>query len=285
MKTAVGLVGLPNAGKSTLFKLLTGQEVNIAKYPFCTINPNVGVSLVPDERLDKLQELEKKENKINAVIEFIDIAGLVKNAHKGEGLGNQFLGHIREVDVIIIVLRNFWDESVSHLEGEIDPERDLKIILEELRKKDEESKEKVNLLSTKPKIYLINGHYHKIDPTNTVFSDNVIKFDILSEDDENKLQKVHQIIKLAYQALNLITFFTIGKNEVRAWAVKRGCTAPEAGKLIHSDFQEHFIKVEVINWEQLIAAGNWHQAKRKGWVRLEGKEYQIQDGDVVLYKI
>lgn len=281
-KLSVGIVGLPNVGKSTLFKLLTKQEVNIANYPFCTIDPNVGVVTVPDERLDKLAAMSKSEKKIPAVVEFYDIAGLVKGANKGEGLGNQFLAHIREVSIIVEVLRAFKNEEIIHVERGVDPLRDLEIIDTELKLKDLESKEKENLLAAKKKIYLINGEESDVGEAlkqriaqegSTYIAVNLANSPDLSG-----------LIIRTYEVLNLISFFTTGEKETRAWTIVRGAKAPQAAGVIHTDFEQKFIRAEVVNWQKLLEAGSWQNARAKGWIRLEGKDYAVADGDVIVVR-
>lgn len=335
MKLSIGIVGLPNVGKSTLFKILTKQEVNIANYPFATIDPNVGVVAVPDERLHKLAELSKSRKIVPAAVEFYDIAGLVKGAHQGEGLGNQFLSHIREVSAVLQVIRCFKGRDIVHIEGEVDPLRDFETVKTELALKDLETverrlakaesearsgdKEKIqlrdslkeikqeldnnrflsrdfligankrmvivkelNLLTAKPQLYLLNGRAEDV-PSELVTkikkagADYII-VDLLSA------EGVPELIKKAYEILNLISFFTTGEDETRAWTVEKGTYAPQAAGVIHSDFEKKFIRAEVINWEKLIEAGGWNRAKEKGWLRLEGKDYAVQDGDVMIIR-
>ena len=340
MKLSIGIVGLPNVGKSTLFKILTKQEVNIANYPFATIDPNVGVVAVPDERLEKLAKLSDSKKIVPAIVEFYDIAGLVKGANKGEGLGNQFLSHIREVNAIVEVVRVFENNEIIHVEEKIDPLRDLEIINTELILKDLETVEKrlsklegearsgdkqkikdlevikkikdgldknilvinlresppadmqdilsqpilkeLNLLTSKPQIYLLNGNESDVSDElrNKIKSLNAdyLVVNLTSSDNINKL------IKKAYEILGLISFFTTGEDETRAWTVKIGSKAPEAAGAIHSDFEKKFIRAEVINWQKLLEAGAWNSAKQKGWLRLEGKEYDVQDGDVIVVR-
>ena len=335
MKLSIGIVGLPNVGKSTLFKAITKIEVNIANYPFATIDPNVGVVPVPDERLDKLAELTKSAKKIPAVVEFYDIAGLVRGAYKGEGLGNQFLSHIREVNAIIMVLRCFGGSEIIHVENTVDPLRDLDIINTELAMKDLETIDKVlkkveseaktgspqakkeaqkdleilksakealgrggslweindsgilqntriqelNLLTAKKQIYLLNGRPEDapaalLEKIKASGADYIIAN--LSAD-----MDLSPLIKKAYAVLDLISFFTTGEDETRAWTIKRGIKAPQAAGVIHTDFEKKFIRAEVINWQKLLEVGSWSAAKQKGLLRLEGKDYIVQDGDVM----
>ncbi len=346
MKLSIGIVGLPNVGKSTLFKILTKQEVNIANYPFATIDPNVGVVPVPDERLEKLTKLSNSKKTIPAVVEFYDIAGLVKGANKGEGLGNQFLSHIREVNAIVQIIRCFRQSDIVHVEGEINPLRDFEIIRTELALKDLETVEKrlnkaeadartgkkefieiyeilkkikndigegnlsnetislirtnkeynvlikeLNLLSVKPQLFLLNGNIEDVS------GDLKRKIKELGADyiiaDLSAIKEIPELIQKAYQILDLISFLTTGEDETRAWTIPKGAKAPEAAGAIHTDFQKNFIRAEVINWEKLMSAGNtstglgqspWAIAKQKGWLRLEGKDYVVQDGDVIVIR-
>lgn len=348
---SVGIVGLPNAGKSTLFKALTRKQVDIAEYSFCTKSPNVGVVEVPDERLKKIAEVVKPQKITPAVIEFVDIAGLIRNAHKGEGLGNQFLSFIREVDIIVHLVRAFENKDVIHPENSLDPLRDVEIINTELALKDLETTEKVleklkkeaksgnkesaekvvtltkvkvflekksskdrlklepeeeiffkkelPLLSLKPVIYVLNINEGQstskrlsLEPLvklNAKLEAEIAEF----EPEEAKeyrqglaLAGLDGLIKNCYNALNLISFYTItGGKEARAWPFKKGAKVPEAGGVVHSDFEEKFIRAEVINWHVLIRVGSWAQAREKGALKTEGKDYIVQDGDVIEFKI
>lgn len=257
MSLSIGIVGLPNVGKSTLFKALTKKQVDIANFPFTTIEPNVAIVPVPDKNLEKLTEIFRPDKITPATIEFIDIAGLVKDAHLGKGLGNKFLAKIRETDILVEVVRNFTDETVAHIEETIDPQRDIKIIEEELKEAD------IN----KPTVYLFN-------------SDNRI-FMI-----EEKPVSIDEIIGFCYHTLDLITFYTIkGGKETRATKIKRDTNILEAAEKIHSDFREKFIKAEVVGVDELIKVGGWQKAREKGLVRTEGKEYIVKDGNVIEFRI
>lgn len=299
----IGIVGLPNVGKSTLFKLLTKVEVDIANYPFCTINPNIGCVKVPDNRLQKLASFSNSEKIIPTAIEFVDIAGLVKGAHQGAGLGNQFLSHIREVDAILHLVRSFKDENISHVDGSVDAKRDKETINLELIYADLATIEK-RLHSVEKEVKSGSGEAEK---TKEVLNKIKKGFDqekfvrdldlnekelelikelnlltlkpilIIYNQDKNQLEKESEdIIKKSYDVLNLITFFTSGKEETKGWTIQKGDKAPKAAGKIHSDMERGFIRAEVINWNDLI-----NKSANK---RLEGKEYVIQDGDVCLFK-
>ena len=325
----IGIVGLPNVGKSTLFKALTKQQVNISNYPFCTIDPNIGAVAVPDERLDAIKEMIKPEKVLPAIVEFVDIAGLAKGAHEGQGLGNRFLSHIFNVDAIAVVLRCFKDEEIIHVEKTIDPSRDFEIIKNELIKKDEEilsrTEEKndkdeaeIPLLSDKPMLCVCNikSGAENIDPVRDRLSkdsrrvsegnsisngvelslcDLKIDFKLeleeseMSEEDLKELglkSSLGELVRLAYKTLGLITFYTIkGGKETRAVPVKTGLTAPQAGGKVHSDFEKNFIRAEVINFKKFKEAGSWQKAREHGWLRTEGKDYIVCDGDIIEFKI
>lgn len=286
MSFSVGIVGLPNVGKSTLFKALTKKQVDIADYPFTTIDPNVGVVAVPDERLKKIAETIKPEKVTPTIIEFVDVAGLVKGAHKGEGLGNQFLAQIRNCDAIVLVLKAFGDN--------VTPKEDAETIKTELEMKDSESIEKENLLSKKPIIYLLNTggktEYKEVDF-------NALKMNLKDEEGLSELSeaeakdleidsKLDALILNCYNILSLITFYTTtGGKEVRAWTLTNGSKAPEAGGRVHSDFEEKFIKAEVIPWQKLTEVGSWVKARERGWIKTAGRDYVVQDGDVIEFKI
>ena len=362
MKLSIGIVGLPNVGKSTLFKALTKQEVHIANYPFVTINPNVGVVPVPDERLAKLAAISHSKKVIPAVVEFYDIAGLVKGSNKGEGLGNQFLAHIRETQAIVTVIRLFGNSDIVHVESTVDPVRDLEIVNTELALKDLESLEKrrgktegearsgkkeavqelaalntiaehlkkgillcsspeltglirtnggirdLNLLTAKKQLYLLNGKPEDVKPE-LIQKIKDLGADYLVADLGSDTADVSALIRKSYEILDLITFFTTtGGEEAHAWTIERGTKAPQAAGVVHTDFEKNFIRAEVVNWQKLLEAahlagsthstssgqagspqagsgqGTWAAARQKGFLRLEGKEYIVQDGDVVVIR-
>jgi len=342
MSLKIGIIGLPNVGKSTLFKALTKQPVNISNYPFCTIDPNIGIVTVPDKQLKDIAQVIKPKKITPTVIEFVDIAGLVKNAHQGEGLGNQFLAHIREVDAICQIVRNFTNEKVSHVESEISPEKDIETINTELIMKDleiidkrlekvkkqarshdkkilqeleilnqiknileqgklifkhktneiEQASKELGLITAKPMIYVLNISNQETKNSDYLSLDIKLELETseLSKKEQKELElpppRLNQLIKTCYQILNLITFYTItGGQETRAWTLRKNSLAPQAGGVVHSDFEEKFIRAEVINWEKLIKAGNWQKAREKGILQTQGKEYIIQNGDVIEFKI
>ena len=358
----IGIVGLPNVGKSTMFNSITKAGAECANYPFCTIEPNVGIVAVPDERLDKLSEMYNPRKTTHAVIEFVDIAGLVKGASKGEGLGNKFLSHIREVDAIAEVVRCFENSNIVHVNGNINPERDIETInlelifadietvdkrlqkAEKMLKADkkykieidalnkikalledgkparnveltDEEKETVKdlfLLTSKPIIYIANVQEDQL--SNIENDENVKKVKEIAknentkciplcakieeelsglEDDDKKemlealgLKEsgLDTVIRESYDLLGLMSFLTAGEPEVRAWTIKKGTKAPEAAGKIHSDIQRGFIKAEIVSYDDLIREGSMVSAKEKGLVRSEGKDYIMQDGDIVLFK-
>lgn len=360
----LGIVGLPNVGKSTLFNSLTKAGAESANYPFCTIDPNVGVVAVPDERVDVLTKMHNSKKTVPAVIEFVDIAGLVKGASKGEGLGNQFLANIREVDAIVHVVRCFEDSNVVHVDGSIDPLRDIETInfelifadIEVLDKRitknqraannnkdiakevefmkkikehlesgklaitfdvDGEDEEKwikeYNLLTRKPVIFAANvseddladdgasnEYVAKVKDYAKEYNSEVfavcaqIEQEISElDDDEKKMfledlglaeSGLDKLIKASYSLLGLISFLTTGEDETRAWTIRKGTKAPQAAGKIHTDFERGFIRAEVVNYKDLIENGSMLAAKEKGLVRSEGKEYVVEDGDVVLFK-
>jgi hypothetical protein len=339
----MGIVGLPNVGKSTLFKILTNQDIVVANYPFATIDPNVGIVPVPDERLEKLAKLSNSKKVIPAVVEFYDIAGLVKGANKGEGLGNQFLSHIKEVNAIVEVIRCFSSDEIIHVENGVDPLRDLEIINTELILKDLDIVEKriaklegearsgdknktsdldlakkikdglnenklaseilkgvelnvsqtllvneMNLLTAKPQIYLLNGSEADVseDLKNKIKSLNAdyLIMNLVDSTSSPQANKISELIKKAYEILGLISFLTTGEDETRAWTIKKGDKAPQAAGAIHSDFEKKFIRAETIGWQKLLEAGTFAIAKQQGWLRIEGKEYVVQDGDVMNFR-
>jgi len=286
MSFSVGIVGLPNVGKSTLFKALTRKEVNIADYPFTTIDPNVGIVAVPDERLKKIAEVIKPEKITPTIIEFVDIAGLVKNAHQGEGLGNQFLAQIRNCDAILEVLKCFGDN--------INPKEDMKTVEIEFEMKDKQSKEEENLLSKKPIIYIINTDGKtqcRIPGLNYLEMNLKDEEEILNLNEEEIKElgiksKLDQLIVNCYTILDLITFYTItGGKETRAWTLKKGSNAPTAGGMVHSDFEEKFIKADLIPWQELVEAGGWKEAREKGKIKTVGRDHVVENGDVIEFKI
>ncbi len=311
MSLSVGIVGLPNVGKSTLFNaLLKKQAALAANYPFATIEPNVGVVPVPDERLVKLAEVVKTTKIVPATVTFVDIAGLVAGASKGEGLGNKFLSHIREVDAICYVLRDFSDENVIRA-GSVSPQDDLEILKLELQLADEQTMENrkskgktidepLPLLTDKPAIVVLNVDENKID-NGQLTMDNAIRISAkleeelagLSEEDQKAYlanlgvgeSGLEKVIKKAYEILDLQSFLTAGEIEARAWTIKQGTKAPQAAGVIHNDFEKHFIKADCINWEDFVRIGGWTKAREAGKVRTEGREYTMQDGDVVEFKV
>ena len=360
----LGIVGLPNVGKSTLFNSLTKAGAESANYPFCTIDPNVGVVTVPDERLNLLGDFYKSKKVTPAVIEFVDIAGLVKGASKGEGLGNQFLANIREVDAIVHVVRCFEDGNVVHVDGSIDPLRDIETInlelifsdleilerriakvtktarmdkeaakeldfLQKVKKHLEDGKMAItmeldnedeegfmgtyNLLTWKPVIYAANVAEDDLadDGENNSYVQAVreyakeqnseifvicaqIEQEIAElDEDEKKMfledlglteSGLEKLVKASYHLLGLMSFLTAGEDETRAWTIKIGTKAPQAAGKIHTDFERGFIKAEVVNYRDLLDCGSYAGAREKGLVRMEGKEYVVQDGDVILFR-
>ncbi|MDD5721549.1 MAG: YchF family ATPase [Candidatus Pacebacteria bacterium] len=286
-KLQIGIVGLPNVGKSTLFNALTKKGVPAENYPFCTIDPSVGIVPVPNERLMKLSEISKSKKTIPAVVEFVDIAGLVKGASTGAGLGNKFLSHIREVDAIIEVVRIFEDKNMIHVHDKIDPLFDIEVINFEL--------EQAGI--KKPTLYVLNTSALADPLTQKGTPPSQGEIEGMPGDFLSKIPGPHivvdpifgtgldTLIKASYDLLNLITFFTTGEDESRAWTTLRGATAPFAGRSIHTDFQQKFIRAEVVSYDQLIEAGSFAKARERGWVRTEGKEYIVQDGDVIEFLI
>ena len=380
MSFKIGIVGLPNVGKSTLFKALTKNEVEASNYPFCTIDPNVGIVEVPDDRLTKLAQISKSPKIVPTVIEFVDIAGLVKQAHKGEGLGNKFLANIREVDAILQVIRAFDDDDVSHVEGKLEPQRDQEIIdlelamadlqlidkrlvdlekeakanpkarpqvelLQKIKTQLEQGKavrdinfmvgddyhlrpktakddpapregrdrlpkeqaqllRELNLLTAKPQSYCFNINEHQaasFKPDFDLPEDSYLAISAKIESEVAELDPaeakeylaelglkasgLEQLIVKSYKLLNLITFFTSGEMESRAWTCPAGTKAPQAASVIHTDFEEQFIRAEVISYDDFVKADGWIGARDQGTLRTEGRDYVVQDGDIINIKI
>ena len=362
MSLTAGIVGLPNVGKSTLFNAITKKSILMANYPFATIDPNVGVVIVPDERIDVLKNMYNPERVIPTTYEFTDIAGLVKGASNGEGLGNKFLSHIREVDAVVEVVRCFDDENIIHVDGSVDPIRDIEVInvelvlsdleivtsrinrigkkamttknkddvkeielLERIKEAlesnipvrklglDEEEKKLIssfNLITLKPIIYALNVEdndintgnnytklvedYAKKEGSETAIICAKLESELSELDEEEKKlflddlgikeSGVERLINKTYDLLGLATFFTVGKDEVRAWTFKKGSKAPECAGIIHSDFEKGFIKAEVMSYGDLVSAGSELRVRELGKARIEGKEYIMQDGDICHFR-
>lgn len=362
MNLSLGIVGLPNVGKSTLFNALTKQAVPAENYPFCTIDPNVGVVAVADSRFDGLVNAANPEKITPAVVEFVDIAGIVKGAHKGEGLGNAFLANIRNVSAVVEVIRIFSDKNVTHVHQEINPQYDREVIESELILKDletietrikkiekeartdhgkalqlqelkalkdtleagrlanqhltnennkdlQEMRRELFLLTDKPFIYLVNGDWLNIDtslagelretlqvdPQFPLLPINIsLEYELSSLGEQERAELMEEIgmsfrgldelTRIGYRLLDLISFFTVGPEEVKAWTIKKGSTAPQAAGSIHTDFEKKFITAEITKVNDYLANPNWSLLREKGKVKLEGRDYVVEDGDVIVFK-
>jgi GTP-binding protein YchF len=349
MSKSLGIVGLPNVGKSTLFNALTKQQAQASNFPFTTIDPNVGVINVPDERIEKLAKLEESAKMVPASIEFVDIAGLVKGAAEGAGLGNKFLSHIREVDAIVQVVRFFENKDIIHVDGSVNPLRDIGVINTELMLADlatvgkrlenltseiksgskdaamlknaleriqealskgelaqivslteDETKlvRQLQLLTMKPILYVANTPEKtvpNIDGVEFLPIDVKIESELAELEDSERVEYMKELdvsesgldrlARASYKLLDLITYFTAGPIESKAWTIKAGTRAPQAAGVIHSDFEKNFIRAEIIQWDKLLEAGSYASARDKGWLRVEGKEYIMQDGDVAHFRV
>ncbi len=356
MSLSVGIVGLPNAGKSTLFNAITKSSVPAENFPFCTIDPNKATVQIEDTRVLSLSNLFQSRKTIFSTLDFYDIAGIVKNAHKGEGLGNKFLSHIRETDLILFVLRGFQDSNIIHTENRVDPVLDFEILkselllsdLESLDKKifktekeskgqekkakellpklielkkrindgifdigesfSEQEKKDLQMFVAKKFLVAINVSENELSSFNSeewskklnISSEDIFPISAKLEQELSQMSKedsllflndlgifetsIDRMVRKSFYKLNLIQFFTSGEDETRSWTIKKGSTAPIAGGAIHSDFLNKFIKAEVINWEELLSIGGWNKAKELGKLRLEGKDYLVSDGDVIVFK-
>jgi len=326
-KLSIGIIGLPNVGKSTLFKSLTNKQVDIQNYPFTTIDPNVGVVAVPDERVDALAMMSGSKKKVYTTIEFVDIAGLVKGAAQGEGLGNKFLANIREVDAIAHLVRVFENKNITHVHNKIDPANDIEVIQTELeladlqtkegraKRKDLEGLPKLDFLTNKKVIFVFNcsesqlaagwqpnaellkaikGRDYVIlsTPLELILSEatgeekkEYLAAFLSAQADNINESGLDKLIKQSYKTLNLLTFLTTGEDETRAWTAHTGDTIPQAARAIHTDFEKLFIRAEVINWKTLLDSGSWNAARSKGLLKTAGRDYAIQEGDVVEIKI